>query len=210
MGRVKRRLAEGIGPTAAALFYRTTLVGQIRRLARDGRWTVWLFVTPDGSVGHPAWRGVARSKVRRQGPGDLGQRMKLPFRILPAGPIVLVGSDIPAMRPRHIARAFGLLGRHDLVLGPASDGGFWLVGARRARPLPRTLFAEVRWSTAEALADTLATIPARFSTALADTLDDVDNAQDLRKILSNDLSPSIRLPKEAIAELPHVIELTWS
>ena len=131
-------------------------------------------------------RGAARSgrRLRGQGQGDLGQRMKLPFRVLPPGPVVLVGSDIPAMRPRHIARAFRLLGRHDLVFGPASDGGFWLVGARRSRPLPRTLFAGVRWSTAQALADTLATIPPGYSTGLADTLDDVDDAQDLRRFES--------------------------
>jgi rSAM/selenodomain-associated transferase 1 len=181
LGRVKRRLAEGIGPAAAARFYRATVARQIRRLARDGRWTVWLFVTPDGSLGHPAWRGVARSRVIGQGQGDLGRRMKRPFRDLPAGPVVLVGSDIPAMRPAHIAHAFRALGHHDLVFGPASDGGFWLIGARRTKPLPRTLFAKVRWSTAHALADTRATIPARFSTGMTDLLDDIDDAQDLRR-----------------------------
>ena len=184
-GRVKRRLAEGIGATAAARFYRETLARQIRRLVRDGRWTVWLFVTPDATLGHPAWRGVARSRVMPQGRGDLGQRMKRPFRLLPAGPVVLVGSDIPALRPHHIARAFGLLGRHDLVFGPASDGGFWLIGARRTRPLPRTLFDGVRWSTADALADTLATIPARFSTGRTDTLDDVDDVEDFRRFTAS-------------------------
>jgi len=181
-GRVKRRLAGEIGLTAAARFYRATLAGQIRRLANDRRWTVWLFVTPDDSLAHPAWRGaVPRSRRKPQGAGDLGQRMKLPFQVLPPGPVVLVGSDIPAMRPGHIARAFRLLGRHDLVFGPASDGGFWLVGARRTKPLPRSLFAGVRWSTAHALVDTLAGIPERFSTGLADTLDDVDDAHDLQR-----------------------------
>jgi rSAM/selenodomain-associated transferase 1 len=186
-GRTKRRLASEIGITAAARFYRTLLSRQIRRLTSDRRWTVWLFVTPDDSLGHPAWRGVRRSRVSRQGYGDLGQRMTLPFRTLPPGPVVLVGSDIPAMRPAHIARAFRLLGRHDLVFGPASDGGFWLVGARRIKPTPRRLFASVRWSTAHALADTLAGIPAGFSTVLADTLDDVDDAQDLRRLAARDL-----------------------
>ena len=172
-GRVKRRLAAAIGPGAAMRFYRQTLDRQIRMLSRDRRWTVWLFVTPD-----PARH---RANVRGQGQGDLGQRMKRPFRVLPPGPVVLVGSDIPAMRPRHIARAFALLGSHDLVFGPASDGGFWLVGARRSRPLPRSLFAGVRWSTPHALADTLATIPAGYTTGIADTLDDVDDAEDLRR-----------------------------
>jgi rSAM/selenodomain-associated transferase 1 len=179
-GRVKRRLAREIGQTAAVRFYRMILDQQIRRLANDRRWSVWLFVTPDDSLGHPAWRGVQRRRVIGQGPGDLGQRMKRPFEALPPGPVVLVGSDIPAMRPTHVAHAFRLLGRHDLVFGPASDGGFWLVGARRAKPMPRRLFADVRWSTAHALADTLAGLPQRLSIALADTLDDVDDANDLR------------------------------
>ena len=186
-GRVKRRLASEIGITAAARFYRTILSRQIRRLTSDRRWTVWLFVTPDDSLGHPAWRGIPRPRVSRQGYGDLGQRMTLPFRALPPGPVVLVGSDIPAMRASHIARAFRLLGRHDLVFGPASDGGFWLVGARRIKPIPRRLFAGVRWSTAHALADTLAGIPGEFSTALADALDDVDDVRDLRRLAARDL-----------------------
>jgi rSAM/selenodomain-associated transferase 1 len=180
MGRVKRRLAEGIGETAALHFYWTTLARQVSHLARDRRWATWLFVTPDGSRGHPAWRGIVRSRVMAQGRGDLGQRMKRPFRLLPPGPVVLVGSDIPAMRANHIARAFRLLGQHDLVFGPASDGGFWLIGARRTRPLPYGLFAQVRWSTAHALADTLTTIPARWSIGVADALDDIDDAQDLQ------------------------------
>jgi len=182
-GRVKRRLADEIGLMAATRFYRANLAMQIRRLSSDRRWTVWLFVTPDDALGHPVWRsGTRQARLCRQGQGDLGQRMKLPFRSLPPGPVVLVGSDIPAMRPCHIARAFHLLGRHDLVFGPASDGGFWLVGARRGRPLPHALFAAVRWSTAHALADTLAGIPEGFTIGLADTLDDLDDARDLRRL----------------------------
>ena len=107
--------------------------------------------------------------------------MTLPFRILPPGPVVLVGSDIPALRPRHIAHAFRLLGRTDFVFGPATDGGFWLVGARRLKAMPRGLFIGVRWSTAQALADTLATLPSGYSVGRADTLDDIDDGQDLHR-----------------------------
>jgi rSAM/selenodomain-associated transferase 1 len=181
-GRVKRRLARDIGMLAAARFYRATLARQLGRMARDPRWTLWLFVTPDNETGHPAWRGaVPPRQVRPQGPGDLGQRMLAPFHSLPPGPVVLVGSDIPAMDVRHIAKAFRLLGGNDLVFGPASDGGFWLIGARRTRAMPRDLFADVRWSTAHALADARANIPAAFSVGLADTLDDVDDARGLRR-----------------------------
>lgn len=181
-GRVKRRLAQEIGRAAAVHFYRTILDQQIRRLANDRRWLVWLFVTPDDSRGHPAWRDVPRRRVIGQGSGDLGRRMKRPFAVLPPGPVVLVGSDIPAMRPSHIVHAFRLLGRHDLVFGPASDGGFWLIGAQRSKPMPRALFAGVRWSTAHALADTLAGLPPLLSVALADTLDDVDDADGLCRL----------------------------
>ena len=161
----------------AARFYRRILDAQIRRMVCDPRWTIWLFVTPDTTLGHPAWHlvPVARRKPQRQ--GDLGRRMKLPFLTLPAGPVVLVGSDIPAMRPSHIARAFALLGTQDLVFGPARDGGFWLFGARRVKSLPHSLFTDVRWSTSTALADTLAGLPHHITAALVDTLDDVDDAE---------------------------------
>lgn len=181
-GRVKRRLARDIGAPEATRFYRATLDRQIGLMSKDRRWTVWLFVTPDTDTGHPAWRGAVPPRhVQPQGRGDLGQRMLRPFQTLPPGPVVLVGSDIPGMRPRHIAHAFRLLGRHDLVFGPARDGGFWLIGARRIRPMPRDLFAGVRWSTAHALADTRANVPAAVSTGEADALDDIDTADDLRR-----------------------------
>jgi rSAM/selenodomain-associated transferase 1 len=181
-GRVKRRLAKAIGTMAAFRFYRRILEAQIRRLTRDPRWTVWLSVTPDAALRHPAWHLLPVSHRKPQGQGDLGQRMKRPFLSLPAGPVVLVGSDIPAMRASHIAQAFALLGTHDLVFAPARDGGFWLVGARRVKPLPYSLFNDVRWSTPTALADTLAGLPRHVSTALADTLDDVDDAETLRNL----------------------------
>jgi hypothetical protein len=159
------------------------LAAEIRRLANDRRWTLWLFVTPDDATSHPVWRSAGpRPRLRPQRRGDLGQRMTLPFHVLPPGPVMLVGSDIPALRAGHIAHAFRLLGRHDLVFGPASDGGFWLVGARRRKAMPRALFAGVRWSTKHALADTMKGLPSGCSIGLADTLDDVDDAQDLRRL----------------------------
>jgi rSAM/selenodomain-associated transferase 1 len=182
-GRVKRRLGAEIGTLEATRFYRSLLARQIARLARDRRWTVWLFVTPDNALDHIVWRDLVPATRRRpQRQGDLGRRMKLPFLSLPPGPVVLVGSDIPHLRSHHVARAFALLGQNDLVFGPARDGGFWLIGAKRMRPLPQTLFAGVRWSTSTALADTLASLPKHVTTAFADTLDDVDDAETYRRL----------------------------
>lgn len=179
-GRVKRRLAATIGMGEAARFYRSVLATQIRQFAKDRRWILWLFITPDGAIDHPVCRLVRHR--RPQGQGDLGRRMKLPFRLLPPGPVVLVGSDIPAMRPTHIARAFRVLGSSDLIFGPATDGGFWLFGAKRVRALPHALFARVRWSMPTTLAETLAGIPAHVPTSLVDTLDDVDDAAAYRRL----------------------------
>lgn len=181
-GRVKRRLGAEIGTMDAARFYRRSLDAQIRRMVRDPRWTVWLSVTPDTTLDHPAWHLVPIARRKPQRRGDLGRRMKLPFTILPAGAVVLVGSDIPAMRTHHIARAFALLGTHDLVFGPARDGGFWLVGARRVRPLPHDLFRSVRWSAPTTLTETLASLPDHITVALADVLEDVDDAEVLRRL----------------------------
>ena len=109
-----------------------------------------------------------------QGRGDLGARMQRIFDVLPPGPVLIVGTDVPGIRPSHIAQAFRLLGGHDAVLGPAADGGYWLVGLRR-RPRMLQIFANVRWSSPHALADTLANLEG-CSVAFAATLSDVDDA----------------------------------
>ncbi|MGB1208123.1 MAG: TIGR04282 family arsenosugar biosynthesis glycosyltransferase, partial [Paracoccaceae bacterium] len=113
-----------------------------------------------------------------QGAGDLGARMRRAMDGLPPGPVVLIGSDIPDVRPAHIAQAFAALGGRDLVFGPAPDGGFWLVGHSRRRPAPWGFMRGVRWSSRHALADTQATWPGA-KTAQVAALRDVDTAVDL-------------------------------
>ncbi|MEX2642895.1 MAG: TIGR04282 family arsenosugar biosynthesis glycosyltransferase [Acetobacterales bacterium] len=170
LGRVKSRLAAGAGAAAALGFHRDTSRAVILRLARDPRWRCWLAVTPGVGETLP-WRTGCSSFA--QGAGDLGRRMARAMRRLPPGPVVLVGSDIPAIRPAHIARAFRVLAGRDAVFGPAPDGGYWLVGLTR-RPRFIDPFAGVRWSTPCALADTLANLEGR-RWALVDRLEDVDN-----------------------------------
>lgn len=113
LGRVKTRLGKEIGSVTATRFYRITATALINRLARDPRWRCWLQVTPDNAAQVPkAWK--KHSRVIPQGRGDLGARMIKPMRELPPGPVVLIGSDIPAVEPHHIARAFELLGSKKL------------------------------------------------------------------------------------------------
>jgi rSAM/selenodomain-associated transferase 1 len=174
MGRVKTRLAREVGPVAALRFHRGTTERLVRDLGADKRWIVWLAVTPG-----PPFRGLPGRRVD-QGRGDLGERMRRPMRRLPPGPVVIVGSDIPGITRRHVADAFRALAESALVFGPAADGGYWLVGARR-RPSVPDLFRGVRWSTEHALADTLSPVKKRFSVALLDELEDVDDAASLRR-----------------------------
>jgi rSAM/selenodomain-associated transferase 1 len=175
-GRIKQRLAASIGAVSAARFYRSCLAHTLLRLGRDPRWRTLLAVSPDNDVAAPLWpRGIERLP---QGNGDLGMRMQRLFRRLPPGPAIIVGSDIPAISPSDVAKAFKLLGNEDAVFGRAPDGGYWLVGLRRA---PRALapFAHVRWSGPQALADTLRNLEG-WRVAFAATLSDVDTEEDYR------------------------------
>ena len=171
LGAVKRRLARDVGPLAALRFYRATSTAVLRRLRRDTRWETVVALTPDRAA-------LRRGNAPQRG-GDLGTRMARALRR--PGLRLVVGSDIPGIRPTHIARAFQSLSTQDFVFGPATDGGYWLVGTR-LRVLPRTLFRGVRWSTHHALADTLATVPRHCSVGFVDELDDVDDGAALRRV----------------------------
>lgn len=184
LGAVKSRLARDIGAAAALRFYEETLHTLIARVAHRAPWRCWLAVTPDSfaRVARRRWRSLPRDlAVIGQGPGDLGARMARSFAHLPPGPAVLIGSDIPAIARTHIEDAFAALGRHDAVFGPAEDGGYWLVGQRRLRPLP-DLFRAVRWSSPHALADTLANLAPGQTHALVARLADVDNGAAYRSL----------------------------
>lgn len=113
-----------------------------------------------------------------QGTGDLGVRMARALRSC-AGPVCLIGADIPAVDRAAVARCFALLGHHDAVFGPAQDGGFWLIGVHRPARLPKGFFCNVRWSSEHALADAYDTLPG-WRIAHGDLLSDVDCAADLK------------------------------
>lgn len=183
-GRVKTRLARDIGRVEAAWWFRHQSQAAIRRLSRDRRWRTVLAVSPDPEgLGSRFW--PAALPRAGQGAGDLGRRMtrflrREPGTGLPRAPVAVVGADIPDLRPAHVARAFALLGRHDAVLGPAADGGYWLIGLRPSRAVPRDLLDGVRWSTGHALDDTLRRLSG-LSVGFAARLRDVDTACDLRR-----------------------------
>ena len=173
LGRVKTRLAADIGPVETLRFYRSTLNTVARRLSAHGGWATWIGITPDDTLGRDRLYppGVWRLP---QGGGDLGQRMANCLMGFGPYPALIVGSDIPDIDQRHVARAFDALRRNDLVFGPSDDGGYWLVGAAQGARIG-ALFSDVRWSTEHALADTLANVRQGVRVAMLEPLADIDD-----------------------------------
>ena len=177
-GRVKTRLGRDIGMTGSAWWFRHQTQRLLRAVAHDPRWSCTLAVSPD-SEGLASRVWPADLPRCAQGRGNLGDRMARIFRHGPVGRTVIIGADIPGITPARIARAFACLGDHDAVFGPAPDGGYWLIGLHGgAKPVPKTLFRKVRWSTEHALDDTRASL-GRARVALIDALRDVDTVSDL-------------------------------
>ena len=180
-GRVKTRLGRDIGTIPATWWFRHQSARLIRRIGHDRRWTTWLSVSPDIAVASRVWP----TSVNRvpQGGGNLGDRMRRVFETVGRGPLLVIGADIPGVTRSVIARAFSDLGANDAVLGPAPDGGYWLVGLQRhARAIPASLFDDVRWSSEFALEDTVASLGRDAKVAITTTQQDVDNARDLSLI----------------------------
>lgn len=100
---------------------------------------------------------------------------------------MIVGSDIPGISAADIADAFRALGSKDAVFGPATDGGYWLVGLRR-RPHFVDPFPNVRWSSEHALADTLANL-ADKEVAMLRPLSDIDDGASWRRHTLQETSP---------------------
>lgn len=167
MGRAKTRLAADIGPVHAQRLYRMMISRTVRDLS-DPRWDCVLAVTPPAMVGRvPSWRGVPQIPQSR---GNLTPRLAAVF--VRKGPTLAIGTDCPDITRTDIADAFEALRHAPAVLGPADDGGFWLIGING--PARRGLFANVRWSHEQTCAD----MAARFACDVPRlrTLIDVDDA----------------------------------
>lgn len=175
LGRVKTRLAKDIGKVEATWWYRHQTTQLLRKLSK-GNWKTNLAVSPDiegqtSRVWPPSIHRVP------QGSGDLGKRMTALFKNAEPGPVIIIGSDIPSVTRNHIEKGFRALERSDAVLGPSPDGGYWAIGLRRRNPAPEFL-QDVRWSSANALDDTVASMRG-LDIAFIDELNDVDGAKDL-------------------------------
>jgi uncharacterized protein len=182
-GQVKTRLAATLGEAEACAAYRRLVVTLLRQLAALENVELCFAPNDAGSeiVGwaQPTWRLTA------QGSGDLGSRLNQAFRrAFDEGTqrVVVIGSDCPEVSVSDIQEAWTALSSHDVVLGPATDGGYWLIGLRTHCP---ELFADVPWSTNGVLRVTLErSRAAGLRTHLLRELTDVDTEADWRRFLS--------------------------
>ena len=171
MGAAKTRLARDIGPTHAQRLYRA-MTARILRNVTDPRWDTILYVAPDDAVGSvPAWADF--TQIAQPG-GSLSPRLAQAFSG-PRRPVLVIGTDCPQVTADDIADALRVLRSNPAVLGPASDGGFWLMGAWA--PLRRGVFDTVRWSSEQTLSDLEARLKGRV--AKLRTLTDVDDGDGL-------------------------------
>jgi uncharacterized protein len=179
IGRVKTRLAREMGKVAAWRFYRSMVHNVTRKLNKKGPWKTWLAVSPDASARNRRLFNNPTVRLIAQGSGDLGQRMLSPAINLPHGAFLVIGTDVAGIRPHLIRKAFKVLGHHDAVFGPATDGGFWLVGLKRHPILANPYSKAVRWSHSETLNDCLKQLKSQ-KIGFVDRLSDVDTLSDLK------------------------------
>jgi len=181
-GLVKTRLAQGVGPAESARIYGLLATHLLRGLAplphvelrhapADAGEEIrpWLL--------RPEWRSLPQSE------GGLGQKLEAAFRsgfAEGAEKLAVIGSDCPWVTPEDVEEAWRQLEENDLVLGPAEDGGYWLIALKAPQP---GLFDGIAWSTGEVLAQTLAkATELNLRSTRLRVLSDVDTVEDWRRI----------------------------
>jgi uncharacterized protein len=183
-GRCKRRLAQELGAARAAQIQARLTVHTLAaaREARQGHGLeLVLAVEGLGSRAARRW-GQAHGADRTvlQGRGVLGLRMQRQFQRAAregASQMVLIGSDLPQLEASDLSAAFTVLGQRRGVLGPALDGGYWLIGLRRPEP---ELLAGIDWGSALVLEQTVAAMARRgLEPELLSRRGDLDWARDL-------------------------------
>jgi rSAM/selenodomain-associated transferase 1 len=183
IGTVKTRLAASVGEAEACAAYKKlteTLLNRLKELP-----DVELRFSPDDAAleVHPWLRKNWTS--RPQGTGDLGERLHSAFlEAFESGAqrVVIIGSDCPEITIQDVAGAWRALETFHVVLGPATDGGYWLIGLNSPQ---LALFNQMSWSTSSVLPETLARAQhAHLRVRLLRELSDVDTAKDWLKFLA--------------------------
>ena len=177
LGRVKTRLAKTIGDQAALEIYEI-LSKHTAKIISEIDSDKLIFYS-EKIQDNDIWT-VINCKKQIQTKGDLGEKMLDAFQYgfsLGYKKIIIIGSDLYSLRPKHIESAFEQLENYDVVIGPALDGGYYLLGLNSVIP---EIFKQKQWSTSSILKDTLSDLK-KFNVNLLEPLNDIDTYEDLKK-----------------------------
>ncbi len=203
-GKVKSRLAPVVGEEAALEIYKQFVAAALETIERTGCGYRVCFYPPDARQQVEDWLGPGRIYRPQEG-ADLGERMKNAFiRSFSEGVerAVLVGSDIPEVTPALLRDALESLNTHDAVIGPALDGGYYLIGFNARSFLPR-VFDGIAWSRDGVFGQTADVFKKAGTNVHAlPLLQDIDTAEDLRAFAERQMSHS----SEAWAAIRRILQ----
>lgn len=168
-GHAKTRLIPALGADGAAALHRR-LTERAVAACRASELAVEVRTTGAPVADFTSWLGADLRYVD-QGDGDLGARLA---RAATVTPVLLVGADIPDLSAAHLRRAAAALAEAAVAIGPAEDGGYWLLGL--TIPMP-TLFEGIAWGTSTVFAETAAKLAE--PPVILETLADLDRPEDL-------------------------------
>ena len=174
--RAKTRLIPGVGADAAAGIHRLLTERTVTTLrAAAGECSIEIHYTGADEAAFQRWLGDGL-RYLPQPHGDLTARL---LAALPPPPVIFFGADTPDLSPAIVRAAVAALEAHEVVLGPAEDGGYYLIGVTKPHDF---LFDDMAWSTASVFAETLARLSARnIAPAVLPMLADCDRPEDLAR-----------------------------
>jgi rSAM/selenodomain-associated transferase 1 len=184
-GRVKTRLASAIGKENATEFYRNSILDTLLKLESTGCPLRICFLPENKEEALISWLGDGYQYSPQKGE-DLGERMKVAFMdAFSEGydRVILPGSDLPDIPSSFFKESLDALNTHDVVIGPAWDGGYYLVGFKRHSFCP-DIFEGMEWSTDGVFQETLARLnKQRKKTYILPVWHDVDTYEDLVRLM---------------------------
>lgn len=192
--KVKSRLASVIGEERALTLYKSFVLDIIDTLKRGNYPLRIFFYPPDSREVLENWIGNNCDYISQRG-DDLGERMKNAFvQSFSEGlqRVVLIGSDIPDLTLTLVDEAFGSLDNHDAVIGPASDGGYYLIGFKKSTFLP-DIFNGITWSSNSVFLKTMKVFnETGRGVHILPEWRDVDTMDDLRSLLGRNIGTDFR------------------
>jgi rSAM/selenodomain-associated transferase 1 len=193
-GRIKLRLSADINEETVQELYRCFVQDTIATVKKINTQIFICFFPVDVQEKFHEWLGSQFLYLPQEG-GDLGERMKHCFSEVFAKRfrrVILIGSDSPDLPASFLHTAFAELRTHEVVLGPSSDGGYYLIGFQHTAFDP-SVFDQISWSSPSVLQETLKKIHhKKYSLSLLPVWSDVDTITDLRKLLNRNRNTAFK------------------